>query len=96
MANDRSPAMHEDLGPSATRALAAAYDFVLESRRPEAPETYPLLRYLLARHLVGAAFAGERDPGLLRERAIAYVAKWFETRTPTDDFGRCGICGQRR
>lgn len=74
MAHYRSFGMNEDLGPQATRALGAAYDATVQSLRGE---EYELLRYSLACHLVKAAFAGERDPDLLRARANAYVAEWF-------------------
>ena len=87
MASDRSSTAHEDLDPRATRALGAAYDFVLQSLTPEAPDTCGLLRYSLARYLVSIAFGGDRDPDILRERAVAYVARWSETRTPSKDFG---------
>jgi hypothetical protein len=50
-----------------------------------AGDTYPLLRILLARHLMAAAFAGERHPDLLCERAVTYVAKWFETVRSRED-----------
>jgi hypothetical protein len=88
MASDRSSTVHEDLDPRATRALGAAYDLVLQSITPQAPDTCGLLRDSLARYLVSIAFGGDRDPDILRERAIAYVARWSETRTPSEEFGR--------
>ena len=69
MADYRSPRMHQDLGASATSALGAAYDAALQ---------HSLLRYSLACHLMKAAFAGEHDADLLRERASAYVTEWFK------------------
>jgi hypothetical protein len=77
MADYRSSRMHEDLGPRATSALGAAYDAALQSPELRSDE-HALLRYSLACHLVKAAFAGEQDAGLLRERARAYVTEWFK------------------
>jgi hypothetical protein len=79
MADYRSSRMHEDLGPSATSALGAAYDAALQSLQPGHGEE-PLLRYSLACHLMKAAFDGEHDADLLRERASAYVVEWFKPR----------------
>ena len=78
MADDRT----HDLGPGATSALGAAYDNALRSLPPKAFEDYSLLRYWLARHLITAAFAGEKEPDVLRKRAIAYVDKWFKPCVP--------------
>lgn len=78
MAHHRSSQIERDLGPSATSALGAAYDNALQSLPPEAFQDYQLLRYWLARHLIAAAFAGEREPAALQKRAIAYVEKWFK------------------
>jgi hypothetical protein len=78
MADYRSSRMHEDLGPSATSALGAAYDAALQSLQPEHGEEHTLLRYSLSCHLVKAAFDGEHDADLLRERARAYVVEWFK------------------
>ena len=69
--------MHEDLGASVTSALGAAYDAALQSL-PGRDEEHILLRYSLACHLMKAAFGGEQDAGLLRERASAYVTEWFK------------------
>ena len=81
MANYQLSCTHEDLVPSVTSALGAAYDSVLQTLELE---EYALLRYALARHLMSAAFAGERDPDLLRQRAIAFVTKSFNQRRPSD------------
>jgi hypothetical protein len=59
-----------DLDQSVTSALAAAYDSVLLSLQSDGTE---FLRYALACDLMNAAFAGERDPDRLRERAITFV-----------------------
>jgi hypothetical protein len=64
--------MHEDLGPKVTSALGAAYDAALQLPELSGDE-HTLLRYSLACHLVKAAFGGEHDADLLRERAVAYV-----------------------
>jgi hypothetical protein len=61
-----------DLDPSVTSALGAAYDSVLQLLQSEGTE---FLRYALACDLMNAAFAGERDPDRLRERAITFVRK---------------------
>ncbi len=58
MADYRSSRKHEDLDPSATSAVGAAYDTALQSLQSGGAE---LLRYSLAHHLMKAAFAGERD-----------------------------------
>ena len=76
MADYRSARMHEDLGPSVTSALGAAYDAALQSHHLH-DEEHTLLRYSLACHLMKAAFRGEHDADLLRERARGYVAEWF-------------------
>jgi len=78
VADYRSSRMHEDLGPSATSALGAAYDRALQFFQFEHGEEHTLLRYSLACHLVKAAFRGEQDADLLRERAAAYVEEWFK------------------
>ena len=78
MAGYRSSRMHEDLGPRATSALGAAYDAALQSLQSGRGEEHTLLRYSLACHLMKAAFAGEHDADLLRERASAYVTEWFK------------------
>jgi hypothetical protein len=96
MASDRSSTVHEDLDPSATRALAAAYDSVLQSLQPEPPDTCGLLHYSLARYLVSVALGGDRDPDVLRERAMAYVARWSETRTLLAEFGSGRMRGASR
>ncbi len=77
MANYRSSRMHEDLGPRTTSALGTAYDAALQSSELNGEE-HTLLRYSLACHLMKAAFDGEQDADLLRERASAYVTEWFE------------------
>ena len=77
MADYRSSRMHEDLDPSATNAVGAAYDTALQALQSGGAE---LLRYSLAHHLMKAAFAGERDADLLGERATAYVETWFNHR----------------
>lgn len=59
-----------DLDPSVTSALGAAYDSVLLSLQSEGTE---FLRFALACDLMNAAFAGESDPGRLRERGITFV-----------------------
>jgi hypothetical protein len=64
-----------DLDPSVTSALGAAYDSVLESLQSEGAE---FLRYSLARHLMNAAFAGERDPDRLQECANMFVRKCLD------------------
>ena len=74
----RSSRMHEDLGPRATSALGAAYDAALRSLQNGDDEEHTLLHYSLACHLMKAAFAGEHDADLLRERASAYVTEWFK------------------
>jgi hypothetical protein len=61
-----------DLGPDVTSALGAAFDSVLQLLKSEGVE---FLRHALACHLMDAAFAGERDPEILRERAVAFVRK---------------------
>ncbi len=76
MADYRSSRMHEDLRPRATSALGAAYDAALQSSGRRGDE-HLLLHYSLACHLMKAAFAGEQEAGLLRERASAYVVEWF-------------------
>ena len=76
MADYRSYRMHKDLGPRATSALGAPYDAALQSLH--SGEDHTLLRYSLACHLLKAAFGGEQDPDLLRERARAYVGEWFK------------------
>ena len=87
MANDRATSIH--LGPDATTALASAFDSALQAFHSGGGEGYPLLRYLLARHLMYAAFAGERHPDHLRERAIAFVAECLRRSTAGDDFDLC-------
>jgi hypothetical protein len=74
MANYLSSRIKQDLGPSVTSALGAAYDATLQSVQSETAEFF---RYSLARHLMNAAFAGERDPELLQQRASAYVQNWL-------------------
>jgi len=69
MAVHRSVHTH-DLGPSVTSAVGAAYDSVLQSLESEGAGG---LRYSLARHLLNAAFEGERDADRLHERAAAFV-----------------------
>jgi hypothetical protein len=76
MADYRSSRMHEDLGPRATSALGTAYDAALKSFELTGDD-HALLRYSLACHLIKAAFRGEQDADLLRERATAYVNEWF-------------------
>jgi hypothetical protein len=71
MADHRSSLTY-DLSPSVTSALGAAYDDMLQSLDYEGTE---FLRYALACDLMKAAFAGERDPHRLRERAITFVRK---------------------
>ena len=78
MAYYQSSLMHEDLGPAATSALGAAYDAALQSLQAGGAEEHILLRYSLATHLMRAAFRGELDADLLRERASAYVTEWFK------------------
>jgi hypothetical protein len=77
MADYRSSRMHEDLGPRVTSALGAAYDAALQLSQLSGDE-HTLLRYSLACHLVKAAFGGEQDADVLRERASAYVVEWFK------------------
>jgi hypothetical protein len=77
MAQFKSSGIHEDLAPTATSALAAAYDAALRSFELDGEE-HTLLRYSLAYHLVKSAFAGEQNADLLRERASAYVQEWFK------------------
>ncbi len=71
MADHHSLQSH-DLGPSVTSAVGAAYDSVLQSLESEGAE---VLRFSLARHLVNAAFEGERDSDRLQERAVVFVRK---------------------
>jgi hypothetical protein len=77
MADYRSFRMHQDLGPSTISALGAAYDGALLPLHPDGGDDYELLRYSLACHLMKAAFGGEQNADLLRERATAYVTEWF-------------------
>ena len=79
MADYQSSHMHEDLGPRATSALGAAYDAAVQCLH--SGEEHTVLRYSLACHLMKAAFGGEQDADLLRERASAYVAEWFKPPT---------------
>ena len=42
-------------------------------------------RTILARHIIAAAKAGDRDPRLLADSALLYLAQQKVSRTPPED-----------